>query len=94
MTITLFLACVRRFGITYANRNPLVDQYGNQLLRLSNVLQSVKNSDTKPARTKLPITYVLLAKMFNYFENCIFKCHRSSFTNCMRGSILWVSEMW
>ena len=49
-----------------------MDQYGNQLLRLHNVLQSVKNYDTKPARTKLPITYVCLAKMFNYFENGIF----------------------
>jgi hypothetical protein len=49
-----------------------VDQYGNQWLRLHNDLQSVKNSDTKPARTKLPITYVLLAKMFNYLENGIF----------------------
>jgi hypothetical protein len=66
------LAGVRHFGITYANRNPLVDQYGNQLLWLHNVLQSVKNSDTKPARTKLLITYVLLAKMLNYLENGIF----------------------
>jgi hypothetical protein len=56
-TIKLYLAGVRHFGITYANRNPLVDQYGNQLLRLHNVLQSVKTSS---------ITYVLLAKMFNY----------------------------
>ena len=70
--ITLYLAGVRHFGITYAYRNPLVDQYGNQLLRLHNVLQSVKNYDTNSARTKLHITYVLLAKMFNYLENGIF----------------------
>ena len=58
-TIKLYLAGVRHFGITYANKNPLVDQYGNQLLRLHNVLQSFKNSHPKPARKKLPITYVL-----------------------------------
>ena len=73
-TIKLYLTGVCHFGITYANRNPLVDQYGNQLLRLHNVLQYIKNSDTRPARTKLPITYVLLAKMFNYLENGIFDC--------------------
>jgi hypothetical protein len=71
-TIKLYLAGVRHFGITYANRNPLVDQYRNQLLRLHNVLQSVKNSDLKSAGKKLPITYVLLAKMFNYLKNGIF----------------------
>jgi hypothetical protein len=71
-TIKLYLAGVRHFGITYANRNPLVDQYGNQLLRIHNVLKSVKNSDPKPARKKLPITYVLLAKMFNCLKNGIF----------------------
>ena len=56
-TIKLYLAGVRHFGITYANKNPLVDQYGNQLLRLHNVLKSVNNSDHKPARKKLPIPY-------------------------------------
>ena len=70
--LTLYLEGVRHFGITYANRNPLVDQYGNYLLRLRNVLQSVKNSDTNPDRMKLPITYALLAKIFNYLENGIF----------------------
>jgi hypothetical protein len=61
------VCCIRdvilEFGITYANRNPLVDQYGNQLLRLHNVLQSVKTNS---------ITYVLLAKMLNYLKNGIF----------------------
>ena len=66
------MAVVRHFGITYATRNPLVDQCGNQLLRLHNVVQFAKNSDTEPARTKLTITYVLLAKMFKYLENGIF----------------------
>jgi hypothetical protein len=46
-----------------------VDQYGNQLLRLHNVLQSVKNADTKPTRTKVPMPYVLLANMLSYLEN-------------------------
>ena len=41
--IKLYLAGVRHFGITYANIHPLVGQYGNQLIRLHNVLQSVKN---------------------------------------------------
>ena len=67
-----FWAGVRHFRIAYANRNPLVDQYRYQLLRLHNVLQSVKNSDPKSARKKLPMTYVLLAKMFNYLKNGIF----------------------
>ena len=71
-TIKLYLACVRHFGITHTNRNPLVDQYRNQLLRLCNVLQSVKNADPKPARMKLPMTYVLLARMFNCLKNGIF----------------------
>ena len=51
-TIKPYLAGVRHFGIMYTNKNPLVDQYGNQLLRRYNVLQSVKNSDHKPARQK------------------------------------------
>ena len=57
-----YWAGVRHFGISYRN----------QLLRLHNVLQSVKNSDPKSARKKLPMTYVLLAKMFNYLKNGIF----------------------
>jgi hypothetical protein len=41
-TIKLYLTGVCHFGIAYANRNPLVDQYGNQLLRLHKVLQKFK----------------------------------------------------
>jgi hypothetical protein len=49
-TIKPYSAGVCHFGITYTNKNPLMDQYGNQLLLRYNVLQSVKHSDHKPAR--------------------------------------------
>lgn len=59
-TIKLYLAGIRFHGISYYGINPLCDKYGNNFMRLENMLIGIKKCDTKPIKQKLPITRDIL----------------------------------
>ena len=74
-TIKLYLAGIRFHGINYYGINPLCDKYGNNLMRLENMLIGIKKCEAKPLKQKLPITRDILYQIYNRLSDGLLGFH-------------------